>query len=75
MLAATRLTPEDFDTGTGVSLRGARRPLRVQLKEVALEPGPDASSYTVRFALPSGSFGTSVLAELLKAPLSPRPQP
>ena len=75
VLAATRLTPEDFDTGTGVTLRGARRPLRVQLKEVALEPGPDASSYVVRFALPSGSFATSVLAELLKAPVSYSPQP
>ncbi len=67
VLAATGLQPEDFDTGTGVSLKGSRRPLRVPLKEVALEPGPDASSYVVRFVLPSGSFATSVLAELLKA--------
>ena len=53
---------EDFRM-RGMKLRGARRPLRVPLREV--EVGYDAG-LMVSFGLPPGSYATIVLAEVMK---------
>ncbi|HWB52578.1 MAG TPA: tRNA pseudouridine(13) synthase TruD [Tepidisphaeraceae bacterium] len=49
-------------------IKGSRRPLRVQPTEVKVEGGVDDNGayITVAFALPAGSFATSVLRELIK---------
>ena len=49
-------------------IKGSRRPLRVQPTEIQVEGGVDASGpyITVAFILPSGSFATSVLREVMK---------
>jgi tRNA pseudouridine13 synthase len=65
LLASTGLTPEEFHTDQGIKVKGLRRPLRVPLRDVSIEP-VDATSYRVRFTLPSGSFATVVMAELIK---------
>ena len=67
LLASTGLTPEQFHTDQGIKVKGLRRPLRVPLRDVSIEP-VDATSYRVRFTLPSGSFATVVMAELTKSP-------
>ncbi|AZI42670.1 tRNA pseudouridine(13) synthase TruD [Deinococcus psychrotolerans] len=53
------LTPEVF-----ASRRGDRRLIRIFMEDAALTPEEDG--YTVSFALPKGSFATSVLRELMK---------
>jgi tRNA pseudouridine13 synthase len=54
--------------------RGDRRPSRVRLD--ALEVVPEGDGLTLRFALPKGSYATSVLREVMKvgvdAPLEPQ---
>lgn len=46
---------------------GARRPLRIPLgEEDRIEPGPDAESFVLHVTLPSGSYATAVLDELVK---------
>ncbi|AWN23847.1 tRNA pseudouridine(13) synthase TruD [Deinococcus irradiatisoli] len=54
------LTPAVF-----ASRKGDRRLIRVFLEEAQLHPHDDG--YTVTFALPKGSFATSVLRELMKS--------
>jgi len=66
LLASTGLTPEQFHTDQGIKVKGLRRPLRVPLRDVSIEP-VDTTSYRVRFTLPSGSFATVVMAELTKS--------
>ena len=55
---------EDFRLGGGLNMEGERRPLRVPLKDVAIEA--DQGDLSLRFTLPRGSFATSVLAEIMK---------
>ncbi len=68
LLLAEGLTRESFAT-VGSLAPGTRRPLTVPLSEVALEAGPTADVYIVKFALPSGTYATEVMKELLKSPL------
>lgn len=53
------LTPENF-----ASRRGDRRIIRIFPQELALTPHEDG--YSLTFALPKGSFATSVLREVMK---------
>ena len=53
------LTPEVFS-----SRKGDRRLIRIFMEDAQLQPEDDG--YTVSFALPKGSFATSVLRELMK---------
>ena len=48
--------------------KGARRPLRVPLADLAVESGEDEHGpyCELRFALPAGSYATAVLAEVLR---------
>ena len=55
--------PEDFRK-VQVRARGARRPLRILLKEASIEPEDD-STVVVRFVLPPGAFATVVLEHLM----------
>lgn len=48
-----------------VRIRGARRPLRVPLRDASLEVEGD-STLVARFTLPPGAFATVVLRELMK---------
>jgi tRNA pseudouridine13 synthase len=59
VLAEFGLSPEVF-----ASRKGDRRLTRIFMEEPSLEPHDDG--YTVSFALPKGSFATSVLRELMK---------
>ncbi|MFQ5845780.1 MAG: tRNA pseudouridine(13) synthase TruD [Planctomycetota bacterium] len=66
VLAATGLGRDDFAVGGGVRCKGGRRPLRVPLKDVAMEKGRSDGTLVLKFALPAGSFATTVLGEILK---------
>lgn len=57
--------PEDFRLGEGLTMEGERRPLRVPLN--AAEAHRDDDSLILSFALPRGSYATSVLREVMKA--------
>lgn len=64
VLDAQGLTAESFNLAGGLRMEGERRPLRVPLSApVAAEDGADL---VVDFALPRGSYATSVLAEIMK---------
>jgi len=65
LLDAAGIEPEQFQTEQGIKLKGLRRAMRIPLRDVSLEP-VDETSYRIRFALPSGSFATIVLAEITK---------
>jgi tRNA(Glu) U13 pseudouridine synthase TruD len=62
--------PERIVPPRGIKLRGARRPIRVPVPDLAVEPlATDA--LRVRFTLPAGSYAT-VLAEALFTDPAPR---
>jgi tRNA pseudouridine13 synthase len=62
--------PERITPPRGIKLRGARRPVRVPVADLAAEPvGADA--VRLRFTLPAGSYAT-VLAEALFTGPAPR---
>lgn len=70
-LHALGMTPEDFaraDRSLGEMLDGARRPLRVRLKDPEVEAGVDEHGTYIRctFELPRGAFATTVMDEVLK---------
>jgi tRNA pseudouridine13 synthase len=65
VLAAQGLTPESFDLPGGLRMEGERRPLRVPL--AAPSVAEDAGDLIVEFALPRGSYATSVMSEIMKA--------
>ncbi|HEV2293273.1 MAG TPA: tRNA pseudouridine(13) synthase TruD [Tepidisphaeraceae bacterium] len=71
VLAASALTPEAFRQAGKHKVKGARRPLRVQPKEVQLEGGVDdhGAFVTIAFTFPAGSFATVLLRELMKPQL------
>lgn len=56
---------EDFRLGAGISMPGERRPLRIPISGIATSQQGD--QLTVSFALPKGSFATTVLREVMKA--------
>jgi tRNA pseudouridine13 synthase len=68
IFAAHSLRPEDFRQEGKEKVKGARRPLRVQPKEVNLAGGADefGPHITVAFTLPPGAFATVLLRELMK---------
>jgi tRNA pseudouridine13 synthase len=68
MLAAAEVEPTAFEARGRVQWKGARRPLRVPLADLALEPGEDEGGpvLSVTFALPAGSYATAVLREVTK---------
>lgn len=65
VLAAVGVPPlEELKLPRGLSLRGARRPLRVQVEDLEMTGG-DTDVLTFRFKLPAGSYATVFLEELL----------
>lgn len=66
--ATIKLAPSDFRSDDGEKAKGARRPLRVQPKDIELMAGGDEHGpyITVAFTLPAGSFATVLLRELMK---------
>ena len=67
LLDASDLTREHFRTNQGLKLKGSRRSMRIPLRDFSFQP-LDETSYLIRFALPSGSFATVVLREIMKSP-------
>ena len=63
------LKPADFRASGRLRVKGARRPLRVRPENVELSAGVDefGAQITVAFRLPSGSFATVFLDELMKS--------
>jgi tRNA pseudouridine13 synthase len=67
VFAELSLAPAAFaDLPFGLEARGARRPLRVPVEN--LERGTQDSDLLLSFSLPSGSYATSVVRELLGSP-------
>jgi tRNA pseudouridine13 synthase len=62
------LAPESFRVEGRLRVKGARRPLRVQPKDVELAAGVDdhGGHITFAFTLPPGSFATVFLRECMK---------
>jgi tRNA pseudouridine13 synthase len=69
VLASHDLTLESFRMQAGMKSKGERRPLRVRLAEATLDAYGD--DLIVSFALPPGSYATTVLDELMKADAAP----
>jgi tRNA pseudouridine13 synthase len=66
VVAEQGLTPESLtQAGAVCRFRGERRPLRVPLQE--LEWSLEGDRLTLAFVLPSGSYATSVLREIMKS--------
>ena len=63
------LSPENFRVEGRLKVKGARRPLRVKPTDMDLAGGVDEHGphITVAFTLPSGSFATVLLRELMKS--------
>lgn len=66
LLKAADLTLDSWKPAPGLAMPGERRPLRVPL-ELAKIVSATTDSLTLEFALPKGSYATSVLAELMKS--------
>jgi len=64
LLAAEELELSSFNLPGGLAMDGERRPLRVPLREPSAEQ--DGEGLVVSFALPRGSYATSVLREVVK---------
>ena len=62
------LNPSDFRKAGKHKVKGARRPLRVKPADLDLSAGVDehGGHVTVAFTLPSGSYATVLLRELMK---------
>ncbi len=62
------LSTEDFKKVKGHKVKGGRRPLRVPIIEMDIKDGKDENGYFIElsFSLPSGSYATAVLREILK---------
>jgi tRNA pseudouridine13 synthase len=67
LLASEKLQLVDFKLGSGLDMPGERRPLRIPLADptVAMNDG-----LVLSFALPAGSYATSVLREVMKSPVA-----
>ncbi len=61
-----------FKLGKGLTMAGERRPLRVPLHETSLEQQEDG--LLLGFALPRGSYATSVLREIIKVETASQPE-
>ncbi len=65
VMAANGTTPEQF-LERASRARGARRPLRILLREASLTEEPDGT-VLARFVLPSGAFATVILDHLMRS--------
>ena len=65
LLDNSGLNLDSWNLGTGLTMPGERRPLRVPLRQLRLEV-PTENQLQLSFSLPKGSYATSVLHELLK---------
>ena len=65
LLDKAGLTLDSWKLAQGLTMPGERRPLRVPLSEPKIVSNED-HSLTLSFALPKGSYATSVLRELIK---------
>jgi tRNA pseudouridine13 synthase len=76
LLAESGLKVEDFAPQGGLRFDGSRRPLRIPIKEAVLADAGNGA-FRVDFVLPSGSFATAVMREILKedVPLHPPETP
>jgi tRNA pseudouridine13 synthase len=77
VMAAAGVSPGDFKQPGKHRVKGTRRPLRVRPTDVRLEGGADEHGpfITVAFTLPSGSFATMFLRELMKFETRPKRSP
>lgn len=77
VLAKFEFTPEQFRLEGKHKVKGARRPLRVKVEDVAFSGGVDdrGPHITVAFTLPSGAFATVLLREIMKQDQSVVPEP
>jgi tRNA pseudouridine13 synthase len=66
LLAKEALSLEHFHLGRGLSMPGERRPLRVPISQIRVQT--EAGCLVLSFALPRGSYATSVLREIMKNP-------
>lgn len=68
VLARFELTPQMFRVEGKHKVKGARRPLRVPIEDLALTGGVDdrGPHVTVAFTLPAGAFATIFLREITK---------
>ncbi len=64
ILGAAGIGLGDFDMSGGVRMEGERRPLRVPLENPSFRLEGDCLK--LEFALPKGSYATSVLREIMK---------
>jgi len=64
VLSSHGLSLESFRGPPGMKSKGERRPLRVPLREHSVTA--DADDIVVEFALPPGSYATTVLDEVMK---------
>ena len=68
VLEESGLDLSHFGPQGGLRFDGQRRPLRIPIKEAVLAP-LDEAAFRVDFVLPSGSFATAVLREIVKGPV------
>ncbi len=68
VFAEHSLRPSDFRVAGRLKVKGARRSLRVKVKDIDLSAGVDehGAYITAAFTLPAGSFATIFLRELMK---------
>lgn len=73
VFAAHGLAPGDFKRAGQLRVKGDRRPLRVQPTDIDVAGGVDEHGphITIAFTLPTGSFATTLLHELMKNDPSP----
>jgi tRNA pseudouridine13 synthase len=64
ILATLQIGLDDFDLPGGLRMEGERRPLRVPLESPSFRL--DGDSLRLEFALPKGSYATSMLREIMK---------
>ena len=63
VLAQHGVTPDDFKT-FGRLARGGRRAIVVDVEELSVAAAHEGAALELRFALPSGSYATVLIAEL-----------
>ncbi len=68
ILDKEQLSPDSFTKLTGLKLTASRRPLRIPLEQIQCRQ--EQQTLLLSFALPSGSFATTVLREVMKTELS-----
>ena len=64
LMAKEQILLDDFRLGSGISMPGERRPLRIPISSIAASQQGD--QLTLSFSLPKGSFATTVLREVMK---------